>query len=147
MNIQELQTVVHHQLPLIIFILNNEGYLTIKLMQQNHFGRYIGSDPSSGLSCPDIVKVATAYGIKSDRISDQNELNEKLDGVLSEPGPYVCEIMMPEEQSLIPRVSSLKLPDGSIIAKPMEDLYPFLDREEFLENMIVDPVEILNKSL
>lgn len=144
MNIQEFQTVAHHRLPLIIFVLNNEGYLTIKLMQQNHFGRYVGSDPSSGLTCPDIVKLAQAYGIESERIGDQKTLDERLDAVLAHPGPYVCEILMPPEQPLIPRVSSLKLPDGRIVSKPMEDLYPFLDREEFRENMIVDPVEILN---
>ncbi len=145
MNIQELQTVAHYKLPLIIFILNNEGYLTIKLMQQNHFGRYVGSDPSSGLTCPDIVKLATAYGIKSVRISTQKELKNELSDVLAEDGPFICEILMPEAQELIPRVSSLKMPDGSIVSKPMEDLYPFLDRKEFLENMIIDPVEILNK--
>jgi acetolactate synthase-1/2/3 large subunit len=145
MNIQELQTVVHYQLPLIIFVLNNAGYLTIKLMQQNHFGRYVGSDPSSGLSCPDIVKLAAAYGIKSEQISNKEELRRRLDVVLAEPGPYVCEIMMPDDQPLIPRVSSLKLPNGRIISKPLEDLYPFLDRKEFLENMIIEPVEVLNK--
>jgi acetolactate synthase-1/2/3 large subunit len=144
MNIQELQTVVHNKLPLVIFVLNNQGYLTIKLMQQNHFGRYIGSDPSSGLTCPDIVKLAGAYGIEAERIGDQETLDRRLDAVLAHPGPYVCEILMPPEQALIPRVSSLKLPDGRIVSKPMEDLYPFLDREEFRENMIVDPVEILN---
>ncbi|MEN6576880.1 MAG: thiamine pyrophosphate-binding protein [Phycisphaerales bacterium] len=145
MNIQELQTVVQNKLPLIIFVLNNEGYLTIKLMQQNHFGRYIGSDPSSGLTCPDIVKLAVAYGIEAERIVDQDMLERRLDAVLAHGGPYLCEIMMPPEQALIPRVSSLKLPDGRIVSKPMEDLYPFLDREEFRENMIVDPVEILNR--
>jgi len=145
MNIQELQTVVENRLPLIIFVLNNEGYLTIKLMQQNHFGRYIGSDPSSGLSCPDIIKLAEAYGIASERIEDQPTLDARLDAVLAQEGPYICEIMMPAEQALIPRVSSLKLPDGRIISKPMEDLFPFLDRDEFKENMIVDPVEILNR--
>ncbi|HSV98603.1 MAG TPA: thiamine pyrophosphate-binding protein [Sedimentisphaerales bacterium] len=144
MNIQELQTVAHHRLPLIVFVLNNEGYLTIKLMQQNHFGRYVGSDPASGLTCPDIVKLAEAYGIESERIADQKTLDERLDTVLSHRGPYICEILMPPEQALIPRVSSLKLPDGRIVSKPMEDLYPFLDREEFRENMIVDPVEILS---
>ncbi len=145
MNIQELQTVVHNKLPLIIFVLNNQGYLTIKLMQQNHFGRYIGSDPSSGLTCPDIVKLAAAYGIEAERIGDRETLDRRLDAVLAHPGPYICEVMMPPEQALIPRVSSLKLPDGRIVSKPMEDLYPFLDREEFRENMIVDPVEILNR--
>ena len=145
MNIQELQTLVHYKLPIILFVLNNGGYLTIKLMQQNHFGRYIGSDPSSGLSCPDIVKVANAYGIKTERISNNDELHEKIGNVLAQDGPFVCEIIMPEDQPLIPRVSSLKKPDGTIVSKPLEDLYPFLSREEFLENMIVKPVEILKE--
>jgi acetolactate synthase I/II/III large subunit len=142
MNIQELQTMVHYKLPIILFVLNNGGYLTIKLMQQNHFGRYVGSETASGLSCPDIVKLADAYGIKGIRIKNNQELEDNLDSVLAAEGPMICEIMMPEEQPLIPRVSSLKRPDGSIIAKPLEDLYPFLDRKEFLENMIVKPIEV-----
>ena len=143
MNIQELQTLVQYKLPVILFVLNNKGYLTIKLMQQNHFGRYVASENSSGVSCPDIIKVAQAYGIKTERIANHQELHDKIDKVLAEPGPFVCEIMMPEDQPLIPRVSSIKKPDGSIISKPLEDLYPFLNREEFLENMLVEPVEIL----
>ncbi|OGV83471.1 MAG: hypothetical protein A3K19_09970 [Lentisphaerae bacterium RIFOXYB12_FULL_65_16] len=145
MNLQELQTVIHNRLPLLIFVLNNEGYLTIKLMQQNHFGRFVGSHPGSGVSCPDIVKVATAYGIRADRIRNQDELERKLPNVLADPGPFVCEIIMPPEQPLIPRVSSLKLPDGTIVSKPLEDLYPFLDREEFRQNMLIPPVELLHK--
>lgn len=143
MNIQEFQTLVHYKLPVILFVLNNKGYLTIKLMQQNHFGRYIGSDPDSGYSCPDIIKVATAYGIKAERVRNQDELHSRIDQILCEPGPFVCEIMMPEDQPLIPRVSSLKKPDGTIVSKPMEDLYPFLDRKEFSENMIIKPLEVL----
>jgi acetolactate synthase I/II/III large subunit len=143
MNIQELQTLVTYKLPVILFVLNNGGYLTIKLMQQNHFGRYVGSDPGSGVICPDIIKVATAYGIPSLRINNQRELDQQLDSVLNQTGPFICEIMMPEDQPLIPRVSSLKKPDGTIISKPLEDLYPFLDREEFAANMIVTPVEVI----
>ena len=143
MNIQELQTLVHHKLPIILFVLNNGGYLTIKLMQQNHFGRYTGSEPSSGLSFPDIIKVRNAYGIKTERISNNEELHNKIDRVLAQPGPFICEIMMPQNQALIPRVASLKKPDGTIVSRPLEDLYPFLSREEFLKNMIVKPVEIL----
>lgn len=143
MNIQEFMTMAQYRLPIILFILNNHGYLTIKLMQQNHFGRYVGSEPSSGVSCPDFVKLADAYGIKATRILDQQELDQKIDGVLAEPGPFVCEIMMPDNQPLIPRLSSLKKPDGSITAKPLEDLFPFLDRKEFMENMIVEPIEPL----
>lgn len=144
MNIQELQTVVYHKLPIIIFVLNNNGYLTIKLMQQNHFGRYVGSDRDSGLSCPDIVKVANAYGIETGKISNHDELHDKIDGILSKHGPFLCEIIMSESQQLIPRVSSLKKPDGSIVSRPLEDMYPFLSREEYLSNMLVKDVEILN---
>lgn len=141
MNIQELQTIVHYNLPIILFVLNNNGYLTIKLMQQNHFGQCVGSDKNSGVSCPDIIKVAKAYGIKTDRIANHNELHAKIDAVLAEPGPFVCEIIMPENQPLIPKLSSAKRPDGTFVSRPLEDLYPFLDREEFFENMIIAPVD------
>ncbi len=143
MNIQELQTVVHYRLPIILFVLNNLGYLTIKLMQQNHFGQYVGSDPSSGVTTPDVLKIAHAYGIDAVRINNQEEFDLKIDSILAQPGHFICEIMMPEDQALIPRSSSLKKPDGEIISRPLEDLYPFLDREEFLANMIVKPVEPL----
>jgi acetolactate synthase-1/2/3 large subunit len=143
MNIQELQTIKHLQLPIILFVINNGGYLTIKHMQQNHFGRFVGSEKDSGVSCPDLMKIATAYGIPALRISDQAVLGSELEGVLAQEGPYICEIMMPEDQPLIPRLSSLKKPDGTLISKPLEDLYPFLDRKEFLENMIIDTIEII----
>ena len=136
---------VHYKLPIILFVLNNHGYLTIKLMQQNHFGRYVGSDPSSGVSCPDIIKIAAAYGIKAARISNNKEFLSKIDHILAEQGPFICEIMMPDDQALIPRVSSLKKPDGTVISNPLEDLYPFLPRKEFFENMIVKPVEVLEE--
>jgi acetolactate synthase-1/2/3 large subunit len=143
MNIQELQTIVHYNLPIKLFVLNNNGYLTIKATQQNHFGRFVGAEQSSGVTCPDIIKIATAYGLPTARMANTEELNEKIDSVLQATGPIVCEIIMEENQPLIPRVSSLKKPDGTIISKPIEDLYPFLSREEFMENMIVDPTEIL----
>ena len=143
MNIQELQTIVHYNLPIKLFVLNNNGYLTIKSTQQNHFGRFVGAEKSSGVTCPDIIKVASAYGLPTATIMNTEELNMKIDSILQTPGPIVCEIIMSENQPLIPRVSSLKKPDGTIISKPIEDLYPFLDREEFFENMMVDPTEIL----
>jgi acetolactate synthase-1/2/3 large subunit len=143
MNIQELQTLAHFKLPVILFVLNNQGYLTIKATQQNHFGKFVGSEKSSGITCPDIVKVAEAHGLEATCIANTDELHAKIHSILDKPGPFVCEIIMPETQPLIPRVSSLKKPDGSIISKPIEDLYPFLDRKEFRDNMIIDPVEIL----
>ena len=145
MNIQELQTIAHNQLPIILFVINNQGYLTIKHMQENHFGRYVGAEKSSGVSAPDMMKVAYAYNIPAERLENHTQLKERLPKVLEQTGPYICEIMMSEDQPLIPRVSSLKKPDGSIVAKPLEDLYPFLERDEFLENMIVPTMEILEE--
>ena len=145
MNLQELQTIVTYQLPIVLFVINNDGYLTIKSMQQNHFGRLVGSDPSSNVECPDMEKIAEAYGLSFIRLSSHDELHEKLDSVLSFDKPIVCEIIMNPNQPLIQKVSSMKLPDGKVISKPMEDLFPFLPRDEFEKNMIIDSVEILNK--
>jgi acetolactate synthase-1/2/3 large subunit len=145
MNLQELQTVVTYNLPIILFVLNNQGYLTIKSMQQNHFGRLVGSDPSSFVNCPDMGKIAYAYGIDYKKLHTHDDLHESLDDILATNKPFICEIVMHPFQQLIPRVSSMKLPDGRVVSKPMEDLFPFLDRAEFLANMIVKPVEILNK--
>jgi len=145
MNLQELQTIETYQLPIVLFVINNDGYLTIKSMQQNHFGRLVGSDPSSGVKCPDMEKLSQAFGLPYVKLSNHDELHDKLDDVLNTQGPIICEIMMNPTQPLIPRVSSMKLPDGRVVSKPMEDLYPFLPREEFSENMIIEAVEILSK--
>lgn len=145
MNIQELQTIVTYKLPIVLFVINNDGYLTIKGMQQNHFGRLVGSDPTSNVECPDMEKLAYAYNLDFVRLSNHQELHEKLEYILNFEKPIICEIMMYPYQPLIPRVSSMKLPDGKVVSKPIEDLFPFLPREEFEENMIIESVEILNK--
>lgn len=141
MNIQELQTIAHNKLPIILFVLNNGGYLTIKAMQQNHFGKFVGSEVSSGVSFPSMEAIAYAYKIPFARVNNHIELKENLVSILDSKTPFICEIMMDEEQPLIPRSSSMKQPDGSIKSKPIEDLYPFLDRDEFLSNMIIPPLE------
>lgn len=145
MNIQELQTIATYQLPIILFVINNNGYLTIRSMQQNHFGRLVGSDPTSNVDCPDMEKLAAAYSLDFVRLSNHDELHNNLDYVLNHNKPIICEIMMNPEQPLIPRVSSMKMPDGRVVSKPLEDLFPFLPREEFESNMIIDLVEILNR--
>ena len=145
MNIQELQTIATYQLPIILFVINNNGYLTIRSMQQNHFGRLFGSDPTSNVDCPDMEKLAAAYSLDFVRLSNHDELHNNLDYVLNHNKPIICEIMMNPEQPLIPRVSSMKMPDGRVVSKPLEDLFPFLPREEFESNMIIDLVEILNR--
>jgi acetolactate synthase-1/2/3 large subunit len=138
LNIQELQTVVHHKLPLKIFVFNNDGYLSIRTTQKSFFNEnYVGEGARSGVSFPDLTKLAEAYGIKSVRIHNHAELGEKLAEVLSSPGPVLCDVIMTPEQMFSPRVSSQKLPDGRMVSKPLEDMFPFLERAEFLENMII----------
>lgn len=141
MNIQELQTLVHHQFSLKLVVWNNNGYLSIRATQRKFFaGREIGTDPSSGLSLPDTGKIAAAYGIKYLRVSESALLDEMLEEMMNTPGPVVLEVICPENQEIIPSASSKKLPDGRMVSKPLEDMYPFLDRAEFLANMIVKPV-------
>jgi len=145
MNIQELQTIATYQLPIILFVINNNGYLTIKSMQQNHFGRLVGSDPTSNVKCPSMEKIALAYGIDFVKLLNHDDLHKKIDNILNVDKPMICEIMMHPDQPLIPKVSSMKLPDGSVVSKPLEDLYPFLPRDEFKENMIIESLDILGK--
>jgi len=139
MNIQELQTIVHHQIPVKIFILNNQGYLAIRITQESFFKRYYGIDQQTGISFPDIRKIAKAYKIPSVRLHSQKNLSREIDKVLKSKGPYICEVMMPPDQKLIPKPSSISNSDGTFISKPLEDMYPFLDREELLKNMIIKP--------
>lgn len=142
MNAQELETVMRLNLPIKYFVLNNNGYASIRNMQLNHFqGRLVACDSSSGLSLPDTVRVASAYGIAATRLIDHTHLREQIREVLTIPGPFVCEIMVDPDQPVGPRVSSAVKADGSMVSKPLEDLWPFLEREEFLSNMVVPPLE------
>ena len=140
LNIQELQTVAHHELPIKIFIANNDGYLSIRHTQDAFLeSKYVGSDKSGGVSFPDMVKIAKAYGIRAERIWNHDELREKIRSVLESPGPVLCDVMISRNQQVIPRQGVDKKPDGTGIPRPLEDMYPFLDRKEFLANMIVKP--------
>lgn len=142
LNIQELETVVRLNLPIKYFVLNNGGFASVRATQRNHFkGHLVGCDTSSGLSLPDIVKVAAAYGIQVSRILSHVGLREGVRAVLETRGPVVCEVKVAPDQSIGPRVSSAVRADGSMVSKPLEDLWPFLDRDEFLANMIVPPLQ------
>ena len=137
MNIQELQTVVHNNIPLKIFVLNNGGYLAITLMQDNLFkGNYVGSNKESGVSSPDFVELAKAYGIKSFKFINNTQLEEGIDEVLKYKGTTLCEIIMPENQLLIPRVQSSKTSDGKIISNSLENMFPFLNKKEMEDIML-----------
>lgn len=137
-NIQELQSVIHYNLPLKIFVLNNNGYLSIRFTQSRYFDkRFIGEGPESGFSLPSTEKIANAYGIKFVRADNNDQLDSVLDEVLGYDGPVLCEVMCPPEQLIIPTVATEKKEDGRMVSKPLEDMYPFLDREEFKKNMII----------
>jgi Thiamine pyrophosphate-requiring enzymes [acetolactate synthase, pyruvate dehydrogenase (cytochrome), glyoxylate carboligase, phosphonopyruvate decarboxylase] len=140
MNIQELQTVVHYKLPIKMIVFNNDGYLSIKITQSNYFPDNITAcNPESGVSCPDLEKISFAYGIPYMRIEKKSETDDKLHNFFNADGPFICEVMMDPWQQMLPKTSSLKTPEGKMISKPIEDMYPFLPREEFFENMIIKP--------
>ncbi|MCM8788184.1 MAG: thiamine pyrophosphate-binding protein, partial [Candidatus Omnitrophica bacterium] len=136
-NIQELETVARLQLPLKIFILNNNGYASIRNMQKGHFkGRLVGCDPSSGLTLPDTCKIAAAYGLRNTKINSHEEIREKVKKVLETEGPIICELMINPDMPTAPRLVSEVRPDGSIVSKPLEDLWPYLSRKELRENLL-----------
>jgi len=136
MNIQELQTINHYKIPIKIFLLNNNGYLAISLMQDNLFkSNYIGSNPESGVSNPDFLGLARAYGFETFNFINNTELEENIDSVLKQKGPTFCEIKMVENQLLIPRVQSSKDADGKIISNSLENMFPYLSEEEMKEIM------------
>src|ERR1035437_6205728 len=136
-NIQELETVARLQLPIKFFVLNNEGYASIRASQASFFGEpTIGCDRRTGQSLPDIRKVAQAYGLPTDIIADQSDLRSEVQRVLNRPGPLVCDVHMILDEVRAPRLSSVQRPDGSFVSKPLEDLWPFLEREEFYSNML-----------
>jgi len=140
MNIQELATVENLGLPIKLFILSNEGYSSIRTSQKRWFGRVTAADAKTGMKLPDITKVAAAYGLPTYRISDQSRLREDVRKVLDTPGPIVCEVCCQPEEPRVPSTASGQRKDGSLYSKPLEDLWPFLDREEFMANMIVPPL-------
>jgi acetolactate synthase-1/2/3 large subunit len=142
LNIQDLETVRRLGLPIKFFILENGVYGSIVAMQKNHFkGRMVASDPSSHLTLPDIRKVAAAYGVQSFEIQDHSRIREQVAEVLASEGPAICAVHIDIDQPTLPRATSKRLPDGSIVSLPMEDMAPPLPREEFLAHMIVPPLE------
>ncbi len=139
MNLQELQTVVHHDMDIKIIWLNNDGYHSIRQTQTNIFGgELVGVSPKSGVSFPSAESIATAYGVRYVRVDHADAVDEVLRGALAARGPIIIEAVLDHEQFFEPKISSKVLPDGSIVSPPMQDMYPFLSREEYGEGMLVD---------
>lgn len=136
MNIQELQTVAGNQLPLKIFVLNNGGYLSIRQTQTGFFGgRRIGESPASGVTFPNMARIATAYGIPSFTIDKIDDL-AIVERELAASGPALFDVHLDPAQEFEPRLRSRVLPDGSIVTPELDDMYPFLPPEELAANRI-----------
>ena len=142
LNVQELQTVAHYRLPIKLFVFNNQGYLSIKHTQQAYFnGRFVGSDPRSGLSCAETSGLAKAYKIPFLKARNHRELPAVIQRALSLKGPVMVEIILDPLQPMIPKVTSKKEKDGRMVSMPLEDMFPFLPRDEFRKAMVIKPVE------
>lgn len=141
MNLQELATIAYNKLDIKIIILNNNGYHSIRQTQKNLFQPpFIGIDSSSGVSFPNFAKIAEAFGLKYFSVNSEDSCDEILAEFLNCQGPCICEVEVDPEQDFAPKSSSKVLPDGRIVSPSLEDMAPFLDRDELLENMIIKPM-------
>lgn len=138
-NIQELQTIIQNKFPVKIVLLNNGGYLLIRVTQNNFMDRrYLGIDKDSGVSFPDLKKISEAYGIDYMCIPNIQNLDTDLDKLVNHKGAIICEVICPSDQLLIPRVASKQNEDGKMVSMPFDDMFPFLPREEYTMNSIND---------
>ncbi|MDB5712887.1 MAG: acetolactate synthase [Sphingomonadales bacterium] len=136
MNLQELQTIVGGRLPVKIFVLNNDGYHSIRQSQQNHFPENIvGCGPDSGLTFPDFARLAEGFRLASSRVDTHADLSAAIRVALEGDGPHLCEVMIDKQQEFAPKLSSRKLDDGTMVSPTLEDMSPFLSREELAEAM------------
>ena len=142
MTIQEMATVMHHRLPVKLFVLYNGGYLTIKQTQELGFeGRLMGSDEESGISFPDLMKIAEAHRFKAVRLTSHQNLKTQIEDIMNHEGPVLCQIMMDPNQLQAPKAINRRNADGTMKQTPLEDSYPFLDPKEVEENLsIIDKI-------
>ena len=131
MNIQELQTVLNYKLPIKLFVYNNDGYLSIKTTQRAFFGgKFMGSEPGSGVILPNFEKLATAYGFPYFRLRNNQELDAKLPEIFAVAGPAFVDLMLDPFEILGPKAASKRLPDGTMVSEPLDNMAPFLPKEE-----------------
>lgn len=143
MNLQELQTIIHHRMPIKIFLINNGGYHSIRQTQKNFFGEPlvgIGVD-SHDLSFPDMERLAAAYGYPYTAAYHNGELAQAVETTLATEGPAVCEVYVTIEQNFEPKSAAKRLPDGTMVSPPLEDLSPFLPEEEMDAMMIIPRIK------
>lgn len=141
MTIQEMATIMHHRLPVKLFVLNNGGYLTIKQTQELGFeGRLMGSNDQSGISFPDFMDIAKAHRFEAVRLDSHRDLRQRIEDVMNREGPVLCEIMMDPNQAQAPKAINRRNADGTMKQTALEDSYPFLDPKEVEKNL-----DIVNK--
>jgi len=137
MNIQELQTLATQSYPVKVFVLDNGGYVSILQTQTNHFaGRLIGTGPTSGVGFPDLQDLAKAFRLPFAAIEGESDLGQ-LPALLAAPGPLLCRVSLPHDYAFSPKLASARLPNGTMVSRPLEDMAPFLSREELAANMLV----------
>lgn len=142
MNLQELQTVYGLNLELKIIVINNNGYLSIRSTQSGFFGRRYGESAQSGVSLPSFATVGRAFGIDSIELKSSAEMAGAISRFLSKPGPGLMEVFVDEAQPFEPKLSSKKDENGKMTSAPLEDMWPFLERDEFMDNMLVEPLKV-----
>ncbi len=138
LNLQEFNTLKSMNLPVRMFVMNNNGYASIRNTQRNYFdGRYVATGNEAGLIIPDIVKVAQAMGIEAIRINDAAELDQKIAYVIDHPGPIICDVTIIKDEALWPKVSAIPQADGSMISMPLEDMSPLLPLDRLEQEMLL----------
>lgn len=142
MNLQELQTISGYNLPIKIFILNNNGYSSIFQTHRNFFnGIEVGAGPKSGVSFPNFEKLARGFDIEYLSCNSHHDMPVAIEAAMLSDGPVICEVMLDPDQPFAPKLGAKQHPDGRITSPPLEDLSPFLSREELLENLLIQPVD------
>lgn len=141
MNLQELQTLADNQIPVKLCVMNNNGYSSIRHLQNQAFrGRLIGTDSSCGIGFPDFEKIAHAFGISYVRLEKPEGLSGQIEKMLSMEGPVLCEVMCETEQEFL-TVGTAFNSKKRLVNRPIEDLVPFLDRDLFLKEMVIEPID------
>jgi acetolactate synthase-1/2/3 large subunit len=142
LNIQELQTIAHHQLPVKIFVLQNNGYHAIRVTQESYFeNRYVASSAETGVSIPPLDRIATAYGISHRVIANNESVRNAISEVLNNKKPEIIEVITDPAKHLFPKLGSYIKSDGTMASRPLEDLLPLLEREELRNNMFIEILE------
>ncbi|MEQ8507671.1 MAG: thiamine pyrophosphate-binding protein [Rhodospirillaceae bacterium] len=141
-NVQELSIISGRELPIKVFVFNNQGYVSIRTTQKEFLdANYVGSSLNTGLFLPEVEKIAEAFGLAYIKISDQSSLESRISEVLAWPGPLICEVMVSPDQEIVPRQNFASIENGIFEPQPLEDMHPELDRNYFNSLMIVKPVE------